>query len=105
MRDLCRQGNDLLILAGPTMDLDGPVRVLCWRNGARRHAGSQMLAQDQLEVVMDIPYGQGDDHAEGIALFGDVGKAALLVVYDSAAPTRRVGKSGVLADLFPLPEG
>jgi hypothetical protein len=27
VRDLCRDGDDLLILAGPTMDLDGPFRI------------------------------------------------------------------------------
>jgi len=27
IRDLCIHGNDLLILAGPTMDLDGPVTI------------------------------------------------------------------------------
>lgn len=105
VRDLCRQGDDLLILAGPTMSLDGPVRVLRWRGGARRHEGGQRLSQEQLEVVMEIPYGQGDDHAEGITLLGDEGKAALLVVYDTAATARRRGRSSVLADLFPLSEG
>lgn len=105
VRDLCRQGDDLLILAGPTMDLDGPVRVLRWRGGAQRHEGGQRLPQDQLEVVMEIPYGRGNDHAEGITLLDDKGKATLLVVYDSAATTRQRGKSSVLADLFPLPEG
>jgi hypothetical protein len=37
VRDLCLHGDDLLVLAGPTMDLDGPVRVLRWRD-AVRHA-------------------------------------------------------------------
>lgn len=87
------------------MSLDGPVRVLRWRGGARRHEGGQRLSQEQLEVVMEIPYGQGDDHAEGITLLGDDGKAALLVVYDAAATARRRGRSSVLADLFPLSEG
>ena len=33
IRDLCAQGTDLLILAGPTMDLDGPVTVFRWPGG------------------------------------------------------------------------
>ena len=30
VRDLCPHGQDLLVLAGPTMDLDGPVHVFRW---------------------------------------------------------------------------
>ena len=30
VRDLCPHGEDLLVLAGPTMDLDGPVHVFRW---------------------------------------------------------------------------
>jgi len=37
VRDLCRDGDDVLVLAGPTMDLDGPVRVYRWRDAARAH--------------------------------------------------------------------
>ena len=35
VRDLCLDGDDLLILAGPTMDLDGPVTVFRWRGGGK----------------------------------------------------------------------
>lgn len=33
IQDLCVDGKDLLILAGPTMDLDGPVQIYRWVNG------------------------------------------------------------------------
>lgn len=33
VRDLCPHSDDLLVLAGPTMDLDGPVRLFRWRGG------------------------------------------------------------------------
>ena len=35
VRDLCPDGDDLLVLAGPTMDLDGPVRIYRWHGGCR----------------------------------------------------------------------
>jgi hypothetical protein len=102
VRDLCVQGDDLLILAGPTMSLDGPVTVHRWQGGAIPE-GESLVAAEHLPVVLDVPYGQGDDHAEGMCLFqrGD-GGTALLVVYDSAASHRKQGKTTVSADLFPL---
>lgn len=103
VRDLCVQGDDLLILAGPTMALDGPVRVLRWRGGAKPEAQSAVTAT-QLERVLELPYGQGVDHAEGICLFAREGAApSLLVVYDSAAESRQSGKSSLAADVFALP--
>jgi hypothetical protein len=35
VRDLCPDGDDLLVLAGPTMDLDGPVRIYRWHGACR----------------------------------------------------------------------
>lgn len=35
VRDLCPSGDDLLVLAGPTMDLDGPVRIYRWHGACR----------------------------------------------------------------------
>jgi len=104
IRDLCLQGSDLLILAGPTMDLDGPVTVFRWKDGARPE-GESLIQSTKLQKVMDIPYGEGDDHAEGITLFSpDGGEASsLLVVYDSASSVRQTGVSGLKVDLFALP--
>lgn len=100
IRDICRDGSDLLILAGPTMDLDGPVQVY------RLHDGFNLQENvlHRPEVVLDIPYGNRDDHAEGMTLFKEVlGKPSLLVVYDSPSKTKRVvGNTGVLADVFEL---
>ncbi len=103
VRDLCLQGDDLLVLAGPTMSLDGPVRVVRWR-GAARCEEACVLDGDALAHVLEIPYGKGCDHAEGIALFQSKGrdKPELLVVYDSPAPRREIGGNGLKADLFDL---
>ena len=99
IRDLCVDGNDLLILAGPTMDLDGPVQVYRWINGVNLREN----VFSNPDFVQDIPYGNREDHAEGMTLFQDVaGIPSLLVVYDSPATTRLVGDSGVIADVFKL---
>lgn len=99
IRDLCEHGDDLLVLAGPSMDLDGPVRLYRWPHAAHLDAGS-VVRRDELQLVLDLPYGCGDDHAEGIALLpGD----RLLVVYDSPAAHRLPDQHTVLADVVPLP--
>lgn len=104
VRDLCRWGDDLLILAGPTQDLDGPVRVLCWRGGAVPHKKGEMVNLDRLETLLDIPHGRGVDHAEGMTLLGSREERgeSLLVVYDAAAEQRKYGAHGVFADVFTL---
>ncbi|HEX2092654.1 MAG TPA: DUF3616 domain-containing protein [Longimicrobiaceae bacterium] len=108
IRELAVQGTDLLILAGPTMELDGPVVLFRWRRGTEVDEES-LVGPDGIERVMEIPYGQGveagRDHAEGITPFREPGGAiSLLVVYDAPAEARKTGEGGVRADLFPLPE-
>ncbi|MBI6896624.1 DUF3616 domain-containing protein [Pseudomonas putida] len=101
VRDLCWQGDDLLVLAGPTLDLDGPVTVFRWR-GALASDEESVVFPDQLEKVLEVPFGKGDDHAEGLCLYepGDGTGAVLLVVYDAAAEQRKQGATGVEGDLF-----
>lgn len=102
IRDLCVQGEDLLLLAGPTMALDGPVRVYRWR-GALGANASRLVRTEELVVAATVPYGLGEDHAEGMALWRQAdGSTALLVVYDNAALVRKRGDAGVLADIIPL---
>lgn len=104
IRDVCAQGADLLILAGPTMQLDGPVTLFRWPGGTAPKGECVVLA-DALQRVLDVPYGQGVDHAEGMTLFAPDGGTArsLLVVYDSASASRQLGESTVVADVFLLP--
>ena len=101
VRDLCPHGDDLLVLAGPTMDLDGPVRVVRW-HGALRADTPQVVRGDLLTRELDLPYGNGCDHAEGISLLGAADGRSLLVVYDSPSPAR-LTDDGVLADVVRLP--
>jgi hypothetical protein len=95
VRDLCPDGADLLVLAGPSMDLDGPVRVYRWPDAERVDGPSVVRPARELE----LPFGEGDDHAEGIALL-DGGE--LLVVHDSPAPSRLTVPGTVLADVVTL---
>ncbi|HCF29427.1 MAG TPA: DUF3616 domain-containing protein, partial [Cyanobacteria bacterium UBA11049] len=55
------------------------------------------------DIVMEIPYGNLEDHPEGITLFHEItGIPSLLVVYDSPAKKRLKGDGGVIADVFKL---
>jgi hypothetical protein len=99
IRDLCLDGEDLLFLAGPTMDLDGPVRLYRLEKGV--HLPDDVLSKP--EMVMEISYGDGDDHPEGITLFTEVTETpSVLVVYDAPAAQRLKGEADVLADVLRL---
>jgi hypothetical protein len=105
IRDLCVRGPDLLILAGPSMDLDGPVTLFRWP-GVTRPEGDSLIFTNQLPIVGEVPYGQGKnkerDHAEGMTLFGEDARS-ILIVYDSVAKERKPGANSVAADIFGLP--
>jgi hypothetical protein len=93
-----------LILAGPTLDTEGAMRVFRLRN-ALEYAADSLIEQDSkaLEVVFDLPFTIGKDHAEGLALFPCLGQQnALLVVYDSPDDARRPEKNAIYADVFCL---
>jgi hypothetical protein len=104
VRELCVDGDDLLILAGPTMDLDGPVTVVRWRNGVERSSESVTWRGDNL-VSQPVPYKQDTDHAEGMTLFESGGRAReLLIVYDAPHDDRKqAGDTAVMTDVFKLP--
>jgi hypothetical protein len=99
IRDLCPAGDDLLVLAGPTMNLDGPVRVYRWRDAARA-AMPTVVRGDLLSRELDLTYGEGDDHAEGLTLLDP---HHVLVVYDSPATIRLSEDGAVIADVLHLP--
>ncbi|UAB94076.1 DUF3616 domain-containing protein [Dactylosporangium vinaceum] len=102
IRDMCPDGNDLLLLTGPSMDLDGPVRLYRWHHAAHA-AAPQVIRPADLSRELDLPYGDGDDHAEGITLIGEPGARRLLVVYDSPARYRLTDDGAVLADVVKMP--
>lgn len=94
----------LLILAGPTMDLDGPVVLWRW-DGALKSDRPTLVPRSRLTRVLDVPYGTGFDHAEGICCFeAEDGGPRLLVVYDNPGDDRlQSDGAGVEADVFALP--
>lgn len=104
VRELSFQGSDLLVLAGPTMVLDGPVVLYRWKD-ALNTSGESLVRGDRLTVEMQIPFGRGADHAEGIAIVPDAGPPSqILVVYDSPGAQRKKGVvDAVRADVFDLP--
>ena len=102
VRDLCPEGEDLLVLAGPTMDLDGPVRIYRW-HGARRVEMPAIVRGEVLTRELELTYGEGDDHAEGMGLIGRPEDKMALVVYDSPAAVRLPEDGAVIADVVRLP--
>jgi hypothetical protein len=102
IRDLRFDGDDLVVLAGPTMDHDGTGSLFRWRSPIGAADDIVHAPQDVLHV-MDLPYARGADQAEGVA-FVDVGDARrLLIVHDSPAGARlsNAGES-LVVDLFDL---
>ena len=98
VRDLAWLGDDLLILAGPTMALDGAVEIWRWKNAAKSAADTR----PNVERVLVVPNGQGNDRAEGMTVFERGRRSSVLVVFDSPADNRLVGGSSVRADVYVL---
>ncbi|MEV0897863.1 DUF3616 domain-containing protein [Actinoplanes sp. NPDC049802] len=99
VRDLCPAGDDLLVLAGPTMDLDGPVRIYRWHDACRAEIPT-IVRHDSIVRELELTYGEGDDHAEGLSMLGN---DRVLVVYDSPAKHRLTSDGAVVADVLRLP--
>jgi hypothetical protein len=105
VRDLHFSGDDLFILAGPTMVLDGEIRLYRW------HAAREQLARNREPVsfqtdfagAVTLPHGRGSNRAEAICdlppgMAG--GRPSWLVLYDAPGPDRRDGEHAVFGDLL-----
>lgn len=104
LRELRQRGNDLLLLAGPTMDLDGTIAVYCWPDALLKPQDS-LIPGEQLQRLYDIPHGHGptagQDKAEGMALLDD---QHILIVFDTPTDARKPKPHCVVADSFVLKE-
>lgn len=101
IRELAKDGNDLLILAGPTMDLDGTMSVYRWKE-VKEAQGDYLISRNELDEIITLPYNStthGKDKAEGMVMLEN---HTLMLVYDSPAADRIQGAHGVLADVFSL---
>lgn len=87
IRDLRRDGADLLLLVGPTMALQGAAQVLRWRQALRDEAEGFVPAE-RLELVAELPYGRESDHPEALELWPEAGPGALLVICDAPGEAR-----------------
>ncbi|GAA4858749.1 DUF3616 domain-containing protein [Actinomycetospora straminea] len=97
VRDLARDGDDLLVLAGPTMVLDGPARVLRLPGGAAGPLPPAIRAEE-LTLVTEVAVGRGCDRPEGLAALPE----GLLVLHDTPAPHRLDGEH-LVGDLWAAP--
>jgi hypothetical protein len=106
IRELAFDGDALLILAGPTMDLDGPVVLYRWP-GCLDDQERMVITADRLELVAHIPHGEGTDHAEGMCwIEGPSGERELMMIYDSPAEDRLHDDArSIDADVFSFDEG
>ena len=100
VRDLVLLGEDLLILAGPTMAHDGPSGVWRWKNGAG--VGANAVPGD-VQRVLTLPQGTQSDKPEGIAVIDGAGSGtSVLVVFDTPSDARKELPNAVQADVFRL---
>lgn len=104
VRELCLRGDDLIVLAGPTMDLEGAMELFLLSN-VLEFDGDTLTEQKEgkLERLFTLPFTIGSDHAEGLTLFPCLDESeALMVVYDSPNPSRRPDARSLYADVFSL---
>lgn len=105
VRDLHFCGDDLYILAGPTMVLNGDIRVFKWPAAKPVLAANRDPVRFEAELTesVSLPHGRGTNRAEALcdlppALAG--GKPSWLVLYDAPSEDRKEGERTVFGDLL-----
>jgi Protein of unknown function (DUF3616) len=105
IRELQLHGDDLLILAGPSMRGEGAMKLFRWQD-ALNHTDDSLSHRDSadLDLLFVLPFVLGFDQAEGMACLPCLHQPdALLIVYDRPDPARMVGQDALWADIFRLP--
>jgi len=106
VRDLHFYGDDLFILAGPTMALDGEIRIYKWQ-GAKAFlaANGEPERFDAVPVESAaLPHGRGTNRAEAICNMPTTlspAQPTWLVLYDAPGADRVDGDGVVYGDLLP----
>ncbi|PKO33365.1 MAG: DUF3616 domain-containing protein [Betaproteobacteria bacterium HGW-Betaproteobacteria-7] len=105
IRDLHFSGNDLYILAGPTMVLDGDIRVFKWPNAKSLLAANRepVRFDAALTQMLSLPHGHGTNRAEALCeLPAELAahKPSWLVLYDAPGPDRKDGEYTVFGDVI-----
>jgi len=105
VRDLHFSGDDLYVLAGPTMVLNGEIRVFRWPAARPSLAANREPARFETALTesVSLPHGRGTNRAEAIcdlppALSGL--KPSWLVLYDAPGSDRKDGEHTVFCDLL-----
>jgi hypothetical protein len=105
VRDLHFSGDDLYILAGPTMVLNGDIRVFKW-SGARPLLAANrepVRFEAALSESVALPHGRGSNRAEALCDLPPAlsrGKPSWLVLYDAPGADRKDGEYTVFGDLL-----
>ena len=106
VRDLHFSGDDLYILAGPTMVLDGEIRLFRWpgaRAALAANGAPVRFEAAALSEAINLPHGQGCNRAEALCAVPPEmlsGKPSWLVLYDAPGEDRRDGELTVFGDLL-----
>jgi Protein of unknown function (DUF3616) len=105
VRDLHFSGDDLYILAGPTMVLNGDIRVFKWPGAKPLLAANREAVrfESSLNESVSLPHGRGTNRAEALCDLPPAlssGKPSWLVLYDAPGPDRKDGEYTVFGDLL-----
>jgi hypothetical protein len=105
IRDLYFCGDDLYLLAGPTMVLNGDIRVFKWpgARSALRTGSEPVRFETALTESVSLSHGRNTNRAEAICglpitLAGNTPR--WLVLYDAPGADRRDGEHTVFGDLL-----
>lgn len=85
VRSLYWDGDDLMILAGPTLDTSNPTRLYRWA-GAFNAKGPTLVGAPEVSRVMELPHGDTRDHPE--ALVPVNGGGDLMLFHDRPSAKR-----------------
>ncbi len=106
VRDLYVRGDDLHLLAGPTMVLDGDVRLFTWPRARGTLAGCVEPAVFHHHAIVEsvaLPHSRGPDRAEALCKVSDAlspDADRWLVLYDAPGKGRQAGPGIVFGDLL-----